>query len=103
MNEEGDEDDGSDEYFFLKAITLPEMDETSSGSECDDPQVQTLQKCGRGRPLKAQVPDSAQGNVILEEFLFLPDSLYTYTICFLGPFQPFYWCWEDHDANECLV
>jgi len=103
MNEEGDEDDGSDKYFLLEAIALLDLDEKSSGSECDEPPVQILQKWGRGRPPKAQVPESTQGNVILEEFIFLPDSLYTYRICFLGPFQPLYWCQEDHDANECLI
>ena len=64
MNEQGDEDDGSDKDFLPEAITLPDLDETLSGSECEEPPVQILQKHGRGRPLKAQVPDSAQGNVI---------------------------------------
>jgi len=103
MNEEGDEDDGSDKYFLPEAIALPDLDKTPSGSECDDPQVQTLQKCGRGRPLKAQVPDSTEGNVILEEFLFLSDSHSTYRICYLDPFQLFYWCQEAHNSIECLI
>jgi len=57
MNEEGDEDDGSDKYFLPEAIALPDLDKTPSGSECDEAPVQILQKHGRGRPLKAQIPD----------------------------------------------
>jgi len=69
MSEEGDGDDGHDTDFLPETITLPDLEETLSGTESDEPAlVQPLQKRGRGRPAKARVPDSAQGIVILTFF-----------------------------------
>ena len=105
MSEEGDGDDGHDTDFLPETITLPDLEETLSGTESDEPAlVQPLQKRGRGRPAKARVPDSAQGIVILTFFsCWTRHSLHIYRICLLGPFGPFYWCWSAHNADECII